>query len=93
MDTNFPTIGGSPEEWANGLTTELRRLFEQIQPEPIGALQGFMSGAVPSGWLECNGAAFNGPSYPYLARLFPTLILPTIATPFGAGTVVAIRAG
>ena len=93
MDPNFPTVGGPPEEWARSLTNELQRLFDQIQSEPIGALQGFVSGAVPSGWLQCNGAAFNGESYPYLARLFPTLILPNITTPFGAGTVVAIRAG
>jgi hypothetical protein len=93
MQTNFPSPKAPDKELMEKLLLELSRLFNSIDDFPIGMIASFPTGAVPTPWLLCNGATFSAASYPYLARVYPTLVLPTISSPFGAGTVAAIRGG
>lgn len=56
------------------------------QPEmPVGAPIPWPSLSLPSGWLECNGQAFNKSAYPLLAKAYPSGYLPDLRGQFIRG--------
>lgn len=56
------------------------------QPEmPVGSPVPWPSLALPAGWLECNGQAFNKAAYPLLARAYPSGYLPDLRGQFIRG--------
>lgn len=56
------------------------------QPEqPVGSPIAWPSTTPPSGWLICNGQAFNKSLYPLLARAYPSGVLPDLRGSFIRG--------
>ncbi|HGT6176592.1 TPA: phage tail protein, partial [Escherichia coli] len=45
---------------------------------PVGVPLPFPSATPPTGWLKCNGAAFDKAKYPGLAAVFPSGYLPDL---------------
>jgi microcystin-dependent protein len=48
---------------------------------PVGTIVGMIGvnpNSPPSGWLYCNGAPFDGQTYPRLASIFPNNTLPNL---------------
>lgn len=43
-----------------------------VDSSPTGSIIVWGSSTIPTGWLECNGQAFNTNSYPALAQLYPS---------------------
>lgn len=52
---------------------------------PIGVPLPWPTAAAPTGWLKCNGAAFNKTSYPKLALAYPNGVLPDLRGEFIRG--------
>ena len=55
----------------------------QIIGFPTAAIPNWVTGASIPPYLICNGAVFNGGTYPLLAQIIPSLILPNL--PFSGG--------
>lgn len=49
---------------------------------PVGVPLPFPSATPPTGWLKCNGAAFDKAKYPGLAAVFPSGYLPDLRGEF-----------
>lgn len=43
-----------------------------VDSSPTGSIIVWGSNSIPTGWLECNGQAFNTSTYPALAQLYPS---------------------
>ncbi|EFI6528047.1 phage tail protein [Escherichia coli] len=52
---------------------------------PVGVPLPFPSATPPTGWLKCNGAAFDKVKYPGLAAVFPSGYLPDLRGEFIRG--------
>lgn len=52
---------------------------------PVGVPLPYPATTAPSGWLKCNGATFSGTTYPLLAKVYPTLVLPDLRGEFIRG--------
>lgn len=52
---------------------------------PVGVPLPFPSATPPTGWLKCNGAAFDKVKYPGLAAVFPSGSLPDLRGEFLRG--------
>jgi len=52
---------------------------------PVGVPLPFPSATPPTGWLKCNGAAFDKVKYPGLATVFPSGYLPDLRGEFIRG--------
>ncbi|MDI9108864.1 phage tail protein [Serratia marcescens] len=52
---------------------------------PVGVPVPWPSATPPTGWLKCNGAAFNASQYPKLAQTYPALKLPDLRGEFIRG--------
>ena len=52
---------------------------------PVGIPAPWPSVTPPSGWLKCNGAAFDKAKYPVLAVVFPSGVLPDLRGEFIRG--------
>lgn len=52
---------------------------------PAGIPLPYPLATPPAGWLKCNGAAFNGSTYPALALAYPSLKLPDLRGEFLRG--------
>ena len=52
---------------------------------PVGVPLPFPSATPPTGWLKCNGAAFDKAKYPGLAAVFPSGNLPDLRGEFIRG--------
>ncbi|HFU8919769.1 phage tail protein [Escherichia coli] len=52
---------------------------------PVGIPLPFPSATPPTGWLKCNGAAFDKVKYPGLAAVFPSGYLPDLRGEFIRG--------
>lgn len=52
---------------------------------PVGVPLPFPSATPPTGWLKCNGAAFDKEKYPGLAAVFPSGNLPDLRGEFIRG--------
>ena len=52
---------------------------------PVGIPQPWPSATIPTGWLECNGQAFNKSQYPLLAKAYPSGVLPDLRGQFIRG--------
>ncbi|SFU19285.1 Phage Tail Collar Domain [Kosakonia arachidis] len=52
---------------------------------PVGVPIPWSSATPPTGWLKCNGAAFNAAQYPKLAVAYPGLTLPDLRGEFIRG--------
>ncbi|EFN4372279.1 phage tail protein [Escherichia coli] len=52
---------------------------------PVGVPMPFPSATPPTGWLKCNGAAFDKAKYPGLAAVFPSGNLPDLRGEFIRG--------
>lgn len=52
---------------------------------PVGVPLPFPSATPPTGWLKCNGAAFDRTKYPGLAAVFPSGNLPDLRGEFLRG--------
>lgn len=52
---------------------------------PVGVPMPFPSETPPTGWLKCNGAAFDKAKYPGLAAVFPSGNLPDLRGEFIRG--------
>lgn len=76
--------GGSPTwgTWYRAHTTENFVINSEI---PAGVILPWSLVTPPSGWLECNGAAFSTVSYPELAIGYPGGTLPDLRGEFLRG--------
>lgn len=52
---------------------------------PVGVPVPWPSATSPTGWLKCNGSSFNLASYPKLAAVFPSGVLPDLRGEFIRG--------
>lgn len=52
---------------------------------PVGVPVPWPSATTPTGWLKCNGSSFNLASYPKLAAVFPSGVLPDLRGEFIRG--------
>lgn len=52
---------------------------------PVGVPVPYPLATPPTGWLKCNGSSFNLASYPKLAAVFPTGVLPDLRGEFIRG--------
>ncbi|EOW5485250.1 phage tail protein [Escherichia coli H32] len=52
---------------------------------PVGVPVPWPSATPPTGWLKCNGSPFNLASYPKLAAVFPSGVLPDLRGEFIRG--------
>ncbi|HAW8064603.1 TPA: phage tail protein [Escherichia coli] len=52
---------------------------------PVGVPVPWPSATPPTGWLKCNGSSFNLSSYPALAAVFPSGVLPDLRGEFIRG--------
>ncbi|ENH0087502.1 tail fiber protein [Escherichia coli] len=52
---------------------------------PVGVPVPYPLATPPTGWLKCNGSSFNLTSYPALAAVFPTGVLPDLRGEFIRG--------
>ncbi|WP_275279147.1 phage tail protein [Escherichia coli] len=52
---------------------------------PVGVPVPWPSATSPIGWLKCNGSSFNLASYPKLAAVFPSGVLPDLRGEFIRG--------
>ncbi|HBM8632885.1 TPA: tail fiber protein [Escherichia coli] len=52
---------------------------------PVGVPVPWPSATPPTGWLKCNGSSFNLASYPKLAAVFPSGVLPDLRGEFIRG--------
>ncbi|MBW9519893.1 phage tail protein [Escherichia coli] len=52
---------------------------------PVGVPVPWPSATPPTGWLKCNGSSFNLTSYPALAAVFPSGVLPDLRGEFIRG--------
>ncbi|WP_240355294.1 phage tail protein, partial [Pectobacterium brasiliense] len=53
--------------------------------EIVGIPMPWPQGTAPSGWLKCNGQAFDKNIYPLLAQAYPTGVLPDLRGEFIRG--------
>ena len=52
---------------------------------PVGVPVPWPSATPPTGWMKCNGSSFNLSSYPALAAVFPSGVLPDLRGEFIRG--------
>ena len=52
---------------------------------PVGVPVPWPSAVPPAGWMKCNGSTFNLASYPALAAVFPSGVLPDLRGEFIRG--------
>ncbi len=52
---------------------------------PVGVPVPWPSATPPTGWMKCNGSSFNLTSYPALAAVFPSGVLPDLRGEFIRG--------
>ncbi|HCP2217851.1 TPA: tail fiber protein [Escherichia coli] len=52
---------------------------------PVGVPVPWPTSTVPTGWLKCNGSSFSLASYPKLAAVFPSGVLPDLRGEFIRG--------
>ncbi len=52
---------------------------------PVGVPVPWPSATPPTGWLKCNGSSFSLTSYPALAAVFPSGVLPDLRGEFIRG--------
>ena len=52
---------------------------------PVGVPVPWPTATPPTGWLKCNGATFSATTYPQLAVIFPSLVLPDLRGSFIRG--------
>ena len=73
------TIDGK-QQWYETITTS--NINNYI---PVGIPQPWPSNNLPSGWLECNGSAFDKNQFPKLAAVYPSGKLPDLRGEFIRG--------
>ncbi|HFI5025748.1 TPA: phage tail protein [Escherichia coli] len=95
-DPNFATtvtnsLAGKMDKSANGSDIENVSVFLQNlglgegSALPVGVPVPWPSATPPTGWLKCNGSSFNLSSYPALAAVFPSGVLPDLRGEFIRG--------
>ncbi|HED5569695.1 TPA: tail fiber protein [Yersinia enterocolitica] len=52
---------------------------------PVGVPVPWPTATPPTGWIKCNGAPFSATTYPQLAVIFPSLVLPDLRGEFIRG--------
>lgn len=57
-----------------------------------GEIVAYAGAAAPSGWLICDGSAFDAATYPDLALVIPSLTLPDLRGRFPVGVAGAVGA-
>lgn len=75
--------------WIDGFITASRvgglDQFVKERVLPVGIPQPYPTNTPPSGWLECNGAAFDTNKFPALANAYPSGTLPDLRGVFIRG--------
>ena len=95
-DPNFATtvtnsLAGKMDKSANGSDIENVSVFLQNlglgegSALPVGVPVPWPSATPPTGWMKCNGSSFNLSSYPALAAVFPSGVLPDLRGEFIRG--------
>ncbi len=95
-DPNFATtvtnsLAGKMDKSANGSDIENVSVFLQNlglgegSALPVGVPVPWPSAVPPAGWMKCNGSTFNLASYPALAAVFPSGVLPDLRGEFIRG--------
>ncbi|MDF7662404.1 phage tail protein [Erwiniaceae bacterium L1_54_6] len=52
---------------------------------PVGVPVPWPTATPPTGWIKCNGASFSAVTYPLLAKVFTSLVLPDLRGEFLRG--------
>lgn len=81
LKTEIQGVRKDVTDLRNDLTAEVQRLdgrIDEMEPRlvPIGAIVPWPGQAVPSGWLECNGQAFNTSQNPKLFAVLGRNVVP-----------------
>lgn len=95
-DPNFATtvtnsLAGKMDKSANGSDIENVSVFLQNlglgegSALPVGVPVPYPLAVPPAGWMKCNGSSFNLTSYPALAAVFPSGVLPDLRGEFIRG--------
>ena len=71
------TATGAELNFVDGVTSSIQTQIDALSLTPSGAVMPFAMSTVPSGWLECNGAAVSRSTY---SSLFTA-----IGTTYGSG--------
>ena len=82
------------DAWARATVRALSALMTSLGiVEDVGKIVSFPNGVTPDGYLRCNGQALNKQTFPALAQLLlPATTVPSLASPYGAGYSVWIKA-
>ncbi|ACZ78822.1 phage tail protein [Dickeya zeae] len=80
---------GFEHDWEQFYTTGFRPSPADIGAISVSELTGiplpWPQASVPSGWLKCNGQAFDKNLYPRLAQVYPSGVLPDLRGEFIRG--------
>ena len=76
-------VDGLVAKLATAITTNLG--LGEGSALPVGVPVPWPSATPPTGWLKCNGSSFNLTSYPALAAVFPSGVLPDLRGEFIRG--------
>lgn len=76
-------IDGLVAKLATAITTNLG--LGEGSALPVGVPVPWPSAVPPAGWMKCNGSTFNLASYPALAAVFPSGVLPDLRGEFIRG--------
>jgi len=59
------------KDWSGAILSCVSNIWSKSSGVPAGTIAIWGTGAIPSGWLECNGQGFDRNRYPELARAYP----------------------
>ncbi|HBB0684497.1 TPA: tail fiber protein [Escherichia coli] len=76
-------VDGLVAKLATAITTNLG--LGEGSALPVGVPVPWPSATPPTGWMKCNGSSFNLSSYPALAAVFPSGVLPDLRGEFIRG--------
>lgn len=76
-------VDGLVAKLATAITTNLG--LGEGSALPVGVPVPWPSAVPPAGWMKCNGSTFNLASYPALAAVFPSGVLPDLRGEFIRG--------
>jgi hypothetical protein len=95
-----PTFYEEWQPWGTGLIRALFIAFAGINPE-VGEIRVFAVSLPPTGYVLADGSNIDNASFPILAQRLGATFgtapagktkLPSLTSPYGANTVVGIRA-
>lgn len=79
------------QTWAEAITKELEDIIRKLPKGDATGKLGEFYKTVGPGYLECDGAGFSEDSYPALAQMLGSNVLPNLTSVHGVDYVVGIK--